>query len=359
MDKKENKNNISFMWLRFIPVLVVITILVSILSAGPFSKERATTYKNHYNPAYDFTLEPENKIDIVCIGSSNMFTAFSPAYIYENYGYTACDIGMSYQTPVRSYSFLTEFLKTQSPKILILDTDMLYDQFPTEEGIEEIDAKGEKNTYEVLREKQETLFSGISDARFTDIIGSNFSMFQLNDHWKHWRDFLPKAFISSYTDEVDYPCEHGFKYRDEVVVAKKSKLFTETEKLEEIDYEYRIYYQKIIDLCKEKGIEVWLVEMPTVRSWSTQRHNAVDVIAAENNIEFIDFNYLYKDIKLNLKKDFFDGKNHLNYRGAKKVSKYLGEKLTAEGMLTDHRGDEEYAFFEESVTAFKTKYGIK
>lgn len=359
MDKKENKNNISFVWLRFIPVLLVIFILTSVLSAGPFEKKRATTYKNHYNPAYDFLLEPENKIDIVCIGSSNMFTAFSPAYIYENYGYTACDIGMSYQTPVRSYSFLTEFLETQSPKLLILDTDMLYDKFPTQESIEKIDAQRQPNAYDEAVEKQEIFFSRFSDSRFSDIISSHISIFQLNDHWKHWRDFLPQSLLQSYTQEVEYPCEHGYKYRAKIVEAKKSNLFTETDKLEEIDYEYMIYYQKMLDLCKENDIEVLLVEMPTVRSWSTQRHNAVSKIAEENDIEFIDFNYLYDDIELNLKKDFFDGKNHLNYTGAKKVSKYIGEKLEQEELLTDHRGDADYEFFAQSVDDFKIKYGIK
>ncbi len=344
------------MWLRFVPVLLVIAIIVSVLSVGPFSKERATTYKNHYNPAYDFTLEPENTVDILCIGSSNLFTAFSPAYVFENYGYTACNIGMSYQTSVRSYTFLTEFLETQSPKVLLLDTDMLYEHFPSASAMKAIDEGKEPNAYDTLRAKQEKLFSTFSDARFSDIISSRFPLFQTNGHWKHWWEFLPKAFISSYTDEVPYPCEHGFKYKGEVVAAKKSPYFTESDKVEEIDYEYALYYQKILDLCKEKGIAVYLVETPTVRSWSSQRHNAVIEIAEANGVEFIDFNYIDKGIDINLKTDFADGKNHLNYAGAEKVSAYLADRLTAEVELTDHRGDESYDYFAQSVDKFKDKY---
>ena len=357
MDKKEK--NISFIWLKFIPVLLVVGILCTVLGAGPFSKEQGTRYKNHYNPAYDYITEPENTIDIACIGSSDIFTSFCPQYLFEEYGYTAVDIGMSYQTPTRSYYFLEDLLKTQSPKVLILDTDMLYEHFPTKAGIEEINAQGEKSAWEKFTDRQEKFFARFSDSRFSDIITSYFTIFQFNDHWKQTKYFMPGELIGSYTKEAEYPCEHGFKCNTDVVAAKKSPYLKETDTVEEIDDEYMIYYQKIIDLCKEKGIEVILVESPSVRSWSYQRHNAAQIIADENELEFIDFNFLLDEINLNLKKDFSDGKNHLNYEGAKKMTAYLGDKFRSEGLFTDKRNDPDYEYYAKSVEEFKEKYEVK
>ena len=93
MEKSEKKiftkpNVISFV--KTVSFVLVFIIILQSLSAGVFSKSRATTYKNRFNKAYSFLLEPENSLDIVGIGSSNLYSAFVPTNLWSNYGYTSC-----------------------------------------------------------------------------------------------------------------------------------------------------------------------------------------------------------------------------------------------------------------------------
>lgn len=130
MEKSEKKiftkpNVISFV--KTVSFVLVLIIILQSLSAGVFSKSRATTYKNRFNKVYSFLLEPENSLDIVGIGSSNLYSAFVPTTLWSNYGYTSCVISKPHQTTVESYGFLKEVLQTQKPKVLIIETDMLYE----------------------------------------------------------------------------------------------------------------------------------------------------------------------------------------------------------------------------------------
>ena len=49
--------------------------------------------------------------------------------------------------------------------------------------------------------------------------------------------------------------------------------------------------------------------------------------------------------EINWKKDSADGGMHMNYRGAGKVSAYLGEYLHTHYTLSDHRADSAYALW--------------
>ena len=58
------------------------------------------------------------------------------------------------------------------------------------------------------------------------------------------------------------------------------------------------------------------------------------------------------DLKINWKKDTKDKGNHLNYRGAKKVTKYLGNYLKKTGLLEDHRKDSKYESWDRAYDIY-------
>ena len=77
-------------------------------------------------------------------------------------------------------------------------------------------------------------------------------------------------------------------------------------------------------------------------------------------IPFIDFNLMFEDLKLNIKQDYRDGGDHLNYQGATKTTAYLSDFLYEKysDILTDRRNDENYSFWEETNQEFKEKYNV-
>ena len=67
-------------------------------------------------------------------------------------------------------------------------------------------------------------------------------------------------------------------------------------------------------------------------------------------------NFVHKEMGIDWSKDTRDGGNHMNYEGAKKVTAYFGNYLSTEFDLVDHRGDEKYKSWDESVEQSGLKF---
>ena len=73
-------------------------------------------------------------------------------------------------------------------------------------------------------------------------------------------------------------------------------------------------------------------------------------------IDFIDMNLLTEEIPIDWNHDTRDKGDHLNYKGACKVTTYLASYLNNTGLFTSHKEDpefsdwvEDYKLFEEEI----------
>ena len=78
-----------------------------------------------------------------------------------------------------------------------------------------------------------------------------------------------------------------------------------------------------LQTCQQHGLPVLLVELPSPHSWDYSRHNAVQALADEYGLPFLDLN-AQGDYPLDLATDFRDNGNHLNRIGASKATAYIG-----------------------------------
>ncbi len=333
--------------------VLVLALILEVFSLGSFSKMNAMTYKNHYSKTYSFLAEPDNTVDIAGIGSSDLYSAFVPMQVFENYGYTSTVISSPHQTTVESFGFMKDMLKTQSPKVIIIETDMLYENAPKFNG----KAVTEKK-FDNVTAKVSAFFDNFSAERFEDVVTSHYSVFTFHDKWKDFNLLKPH---NPFKSETFKTCDHGYNFNDSVKPADVNEKMKKTDVTEPIPSEDLTYLRKMIDTCKDKGIKVFLVEMPTQYSWTYARHNAVQAYADENGLKFIDFNLMFDEIGLDIKKDYRDGGDHLNYFGASKTTTYLLDYITAEysSILTDKRNDPSFDYWKESNKEFREKYKIE
>ena len=70
------------------------------------------------------------------------------------------------------------------------------------------------------------------------------------------------------------------------------------------------------------------------------------------NVDYIDFNMLTAQLKIDLAKSFRDNGTHMNYLGAKKVTDYLGAYIAENYNLADLRGDKSYSYWNDSYNNF-------
>lgn len=110
------------------------------------------------------------------------------------------------------------------------------------------------------------------------------------------------------------------------------------EKYSQIDYEY---LEKSIEFCQKQGMEVLLLRTPDP-TWTVEKHNVIQQCAEKYKVPFLDCceKNIYQEIGIDWKVDGNDSQ-HLNYHGATKFTKYLGEYLTANYELKDHRREKE------------------
>ena len=107
------------------------------------------------------------------------------------------------------------------------------------------------------------------------------------------------------------------------------------------------YLNKTMEFCEENGLQLILIKTPGSVSWSDAAHNAVQEIADEYQLTFIDFNYspYLEEVGYCEATDSVDMR-HMNYYGAEKMTQWIGEYLVENCGATDVRGDERYDFLE-------------
>ena len=89
-------------------------------------KDNSESAGIHYVTAMGYLAEPENSMDVLFLGDSLVYSGISPVYIWNAYGITSYDCSI----PSEKFSFANEFCKTflekQSPKVVFLETGVLF-----------------------------------------------------------------------------------------------------------------------------------------------------------------------------------------------------------------------------------------
>lgn len=342
MNKKmEIKKRISD-GVKVVSFILVFIVLLEVLSTTVFSKANATTYKNKYKHAYSYVNEKTNTIDIIALGNSDMYSAFCPLKLWDKKGYTSTVVASPRQTVAMSCAMLSSVLEKQSPKFVLLETDMFYEgvDFPTE-------------SKEKKKKKRLPVIPYITDEQLTTDIQNHFTVFLLHDRWK--------KMIYNYTNiGDDARFNHGYYFNKNIKKLSPNDNMKYTKDSEELPEETIIYLDKIIDLCKKNDIQLMFFGAPSLTNWSYARHNAVNEFATDNDIPFLDFNTL-DDYEINYKRDFRDKGNHMNYYGAKKITDYIGNyiKENYPNALDDKRENEDYSYWYDDKQKFIEYYNIK
>jgi len=110
-----------------------------------------------------------------------------------------------------------------------------------------------------------------------------------------------------------------------------------------------LYYRAIIELCIKNNIPLEIVVTPIViSSQHMQILNYAYDIALEYDIPFTNFNNRYDEIGFDFSLDMAD-RNHANYRGSTKISRYIGTMLKEKYTISDKRNNQLYASWQRNA----------
>lgn len=267
-------------------------------------------------------IEDVNNVDILAIGNSDLYSAFNSLQLWHEQGYTSFAAAAPKQNTKLSYYMLKEVLTVQKPKLLILEADAFFDTR------EQVDKRG--YSYTAMR--------------------YCYPLFMESDRWDEIKN---ESYVSDQSFQERMEILKGYYYEDTVVANTKGfSYMSPSEKKEKFPSYTKQYLPKIIDLANENDCKIMFVCYPSETSWSYAKHNTVNEFAIKYDIPYIDFNTNQYDTGFNWKTDSRDGGNHLNYSGASKVTKYLGQYIQKQFAFKNHSTNSHYKQWNENYDKF-------
>ena len=319
-------------------ILCFLIILICILAA--WNKVFKFKYGDGiYNLTKYYELD-ENSVDILFLGSSHSYQSFNTGTLWDEHGFSTYILGGALQPTWNTYYYLNEALKTQTPKLIVLEgyctliekdyssvTNIIKNNFGLKWSPEKIESllisvpEGDIKDYLLEYMQYHSRYSEISYSDFLSNQGN-----PLYDNWKGYGCNTSTTPFESYLD-----------------VSENSERIELSEKTEK-------YYRKIIELAQEKGIPIMVVIAPYagINDYEQSYFNKANDIADEMRVPFLNCNLYVDEIGLDYSEDAADNA-HLNYRGSQKLTRYFGKYIASRYDIPDHRGEKEYSSWQNDA----------
>lgn len=254
--------------------------------------------------------EEENSLDVLFLGDSECWAAFSPIQLYGEYGIASYNCATPGQWTGDTVVMLKQVLKNQKPSIVVLGTSTLY-SYPNHLKFE---------------------------------LSQKVPVFHYHNYYKTFSGkFGGKKMKGANLVETKAPYTGSLNYMASDTV------------LNPIDSLSQKYLDEVVQICEDNDITLVMVSSPSALNWTEGKHQAVSTWCQENQIMYVDYNETeeLQRISYDWSTDTRDNGDHLNVSGSKKITKDFGEILVENFSLRDHRNEEAYAEWKNTYETSK------
>ena len=306
-------------------------------------------------PKHDFGIcsmmnlyaQPEESIDVLTVGTSLAYAGINTNVLWSEYGIAAYNLCSAEQPFWVSYYTIREALKTQRPKVILLDAKpAVYTRDYSKRGRTILSTYGIRG----VENRIGAMLACVE--RPSDALGYILGLPEVHSNYTRveGRDFiLPpdnggrgvnwKGYIE--LDEVNRHQRPSFVWTD----IKRNMNEREEE-----------YARKIFEMVQAQGIELILIGMPNPDyAHDHMYYNALWSIAQEYGIRCINYNHPSLRYGLRYSSDFADWQ-HLNVKGSMTFSRQLATDLIKQLDLPDRRGDARYESYDACAADWYAKY---
>lgn len=319
---------------QFLCKAVLFCVLFSVLFfpiQGIFVRKSLEKPWDMTNKISGFYNEPENEFSVMYFGSSHAYASFSPLEIWKQTGVKSYVFATQMQPMWASVTYLKEALKTQKPKLVVFECNMLY--YEDSQYMDDATNYSFMDDIPLSANKIELAQSAAPEGSRLPLV-LNFVKYH-----SRWANLTKEDFTFRRSQTRD-------PYKGFVVLPPKVggqridrwDLSDITEPLL-IGPKNSAYLKEMIDICAENGIDLWLVKAPcNIAPENYQKMLAVQQIADKYGIPFNEFNsqQTYDEIGITSNGSFFD-QRHMDIEGATKFNDYFAKILMERypGLPTD------------------------
>ena len=297
----------------------------------------------------EFYEQDRDTVDIVYFGSSATQRAYIIPKAFHEDGIAAYSIATGSQPFVLTKYLMKETLKTQKPKLFIVDLRRTCDDKNElwDVAVRRIvdNMKFSKNKVDTVQAVLEFADGGENGI---DETGSSY-LFPLLKYHSRWN---PSKW-TKYSDTLDY--YKGYTI-DPVFCfsSKKAKSIPYNDSTAHITEESEKVLNDLLDYCDQIDTEVLFLVSPYACSeYGMQRINYAQDIVEERGYTVLNFLPPEKKAELGLDDRYcYYNHEHLNYYGSELYTRYLTDYIKANYDIPDRRGDERYASWEEEYERF-------
>ena len=305
IDNSAKQKNKLYRWIEILGFIIVLVAVLKILSyvMNPIRLNNPGAVNERDRYVVSALTEEKDSMDVVVLGDSESEVLLSPQILWEEEGISSYICGQPAQRLSEAYFFLEDLLVKQHPKVVIIETN-------------------------------------------TMVLGTNWKLESLTyADTLAYHEFPILRYHHGYLemwglkDAPAIKAERGFEKRKQIAPYSDPEYMVETGDTYSIDFVARTYIDKIYQLCKKEDISLVLVSAPSAVNMNYAKHNAIQNWADQNEVDYIDFNTMLDEIKLDWQTDSLDGGDHINYNGTVKTTGYLKDYLKENYDLPDHRTD--------------------
>ena len=280
--------------------------------------------------------------DVVFFGDCEVYNNISTATLWEAYGINSVIRGTPRQTMWQSCYLLEETLSYETPRVVVLSVFAMQYNEPQNEIYNRMTLDNMKWS----RTKVSAIRASVTQGeRFIDYV---FPLLRFHDRWKALED----QDLAYYADRKTVTF-HGYDLRTGI-----QPLSTLPSPLPLADAAFGdnayAYLDRIAALCKDRGITLVLLKIPSLYphwydEWDAQMQDYADA----NGLLYVNLLALQEETGIDYATDTYDGGLHLNVEGAEKSAAYFGKLLQAEYALADRRENAELsAHWAEILSAY-------
>ncbi|MGN0366661.1 MAG: hypothetical protein ACI4E5_12085 [Suilimivivens sp.] len=289
--------------------------------------------------------EEQNSLDFVFIGNSMTYSAINPAVLWQEYGITSYNFAVSEQIIPISYYYIEEALKTQSPKAIVLNVMSGGNQIELRDSMMHVNLDYLPWSVTRLRAIMDVVPRENWLEFFLPII-------KMHGNWKNLKedsieymrdqginDNKGYIFVDPYLNEkVEYP---NYEYPYDMQKNIEEYCYDES-----VEAEVLSWYQKIIDITQENGVDLILIGVPFGGSPEYQGHyNPIFKYAMERGVTCINYNLQMTGI------------HHNPADNAETFTKLLGKDLSGLYEIEERdKSNPEFAGWNRAVLTYEQEW---
>ena len=303
---------------------IVTLFLTAVISVRLGVLVRPLDTDDAFNAIETFHGLPEDSVEVIGYGSSRMWRGFDPMEMYEKYGIGAYNYGCNWQSINTTALFLKDSLRTQSPKVVLIETSFV------NEVLQDVDMDGQIYYTRGLPEfegKRQYLRQCFGDDK-ERWLSYYMPLCAFHDNWVN----ISQGSFMENADVTDFYGTMGFRKFDNVtpVEVPDPSGFEQCE----LSPEAYAVLDDIVSVCKEKNIDVIFYTVPVGGDYLYG--DAMKRYAKENGCVYFNLFEYMEETGIDGAVDFNDP-SHLNGNGSKKLADFLGEYIVSHYDVTDMR----------------------